>query len=405
MSSMSPTPESSGSITDSDDRHNSLVIRDKGKAPENAHKRKRNGTNGTNGTERATSRRRTHEPDGEAALGGEDFDPLQSMEEKRNLQRSLRGAIHDLHDNYDEYMKPDSIGLHETVRKANSYQSNVKQPTEAVIDSKLLVSTADASYRKTVRLTSGNIAQGIDVDEFVSKCITYMRLGSGIAQDDAPELTSTQQHRRRPGRRSLADEGEDEDGIGDEGDVFNWEHLGRFACLPHIRRPATPGFLLGPLSAEAKKRKIVKRSAPFRPDNLQETRPEILDAEAVQRTENNDLTAICAKIFSRLKQVQEQAQRVVEDAVDHGADDDEAAILMERHGLKDTGGIDLMKFVVNPRSFGQTVENMFYVSFLIREGQVGINFDHKNLPALCKLILTIYLTTINFCLLLTLSSI
>ncbi|KAI1141126.1 hypothetical protein F5Y05DRAFT_376456 [Hypoxylon sp. FL0543] len=382
MSQDSSQPDSPGTLPDDDSRHNLLVIRDRGGASESASKRKRTLTNGT---EHASSRRRTREPEAEPGIEEEDFDPDQSMEERRNLQRGYRGLLRGLVENNDEYLQPDSTGLLDTLQAANENFSGVKQPTEAVIDSKVLVSTADASYRKTVRLTSGNIAQGIDVDEFVSKCITYMRLGSGIAEDDAPELTATQQHRRRPGRGALgggADDGDDDDEIGDEGDMFNWEHLGQFACLPNIRRPATPGFLLGPLSAQVKKRKIVKRSAPFRPDNLRETRPEVLDAEAVQRTEKNDLTTICSKILQRLIQVQEEAQEIVESACNRGASDEEAQKLMDRHGLRDTGGIDLLKFIVNPHSFGQTVENMFYVSFLIRDGRIKIDFDDNGLPAL-----------------------
>ncbi|KAI2620531.1 hypothetical protein GGR54DRAFT_601418 [Hypoxylon sp. NC1633] len=372
----SPAPGSRGSTPNPDALHSPLVFRDKGKAVE---KRKRGLTNGA---EHSSSRRRTREPDVEPRVEEEEFDPDQSMEERRTLQRGYRDLLRDLHENTDEYQKLDSTGLHETLRKANLLSSGVKQTTEAAIDSRLLVSTADASYRKTVRLTSGNIAQGVDVDEFVSKCILYMRLGSGIAEDDAPELTSTQQNRRRPGRGALGDEGDDDDDIGDEGDMFNWEHLGRFACLPNIRRPATPGFLLGPLSAEVKKRKITKRSAPFRPNNLQETRPEVLDAEAVQRNEKNDLTAICSKILQTLKQAQNEAQDAVEAVVNSGRSEAEAQALMDRLGLRDTGGIDLMKFVVNPRSFGQTVENMFYVSFLIRDGRIKIDFDENQLPAL-----------------------
>ncbi|KAI5861083.1 hypothetical protein GGS23DRAFT_598960 [Durotheca rogersii] len=379
---LSSDSESPDSAPAADDLHNPLVIRDKGKQLESASKRKRASTHGA---EQSNSRRRTREPGVDVEDGKEgdmDFDPDQSMVERRNLQRGYRDLLRDLQENGDEYLKQDSTGLHETLRKANLLLSGVKQTTEATIDSKLLVNTADASYRKTVRLTSGSAAQGIDVDEFVSKCITYMRLGAGITEDDAPELTATQQHRRRPGRGALGDEGDDYDDVGDEGDMLNWEHLGRFGCLPNIRRPAAPGFLLGPLSAEVKRRKIIKRSAPFRPNNLLETRPEVLNAEDVQRAEKNDLTAICSKILQRLKQVQDEAQDVVEEAVNRGASDEEAQRLMDRHGLRDTGGIDLLKFVVNPRSFGQTVENMFYVSFLIRDGRIKIDFDENKLPTL-----------------------
>jgi hypothetical protein len=63
-------------------------------------------------------------------------------------------------------------------------------------------------------------------------------------------------------------------------------------------------------------------------------------------------------------------------------DDEEQTRIMHQHGLRSTGGIDLMRFVVNPKSFGQTIENMFYVSFLVRDGRVKIDFDEFDLPAL-----------------------
>ncbi|KAI1343609.1 Nse4-domain-containing protein [Xylariaceae sp. FL0016] len=385
-SSPSPSLESETRESDSppnrDSRYRTLAVRDKCKAPEGSSKRKRTMTNGTGPI---NARRRTREPEfinsGDESDESDEFDPDQPMEEKRKVQKDIRELLRGLNENNDEYLLPDSTGLHETVRKANAISRHVKQTTEATIDSKLLVNTADASYRKTIRLTSGNIAQGVDVDEFVSKCITYMRLGAGIVEDDAPELTATQQQRRRPGRPMGEDDDEDE--IGDEGDMVNWEHLGRFACLPYARRPAVPGFLLGPLSVEKRVRKVVKRSARFRPGNILETRPEVLDAEDVQRNEKNDLTAICSKILGRLERVQEEAQERVADAIQNeGVSEDEASRLMDQYGLRDTGGIDLLRFVVNPRSFGQTVENMFYVSFLIRDGRVKIEFDDNQLPTL-----------------------
>ncbi|RYC65694.1 hypothetical protein CHU98_g495 [Xylaria longipes] len=369
--------ESPASSPMRESQQSTLVVRDRGRATDGASKRKRTLTNGAGPS---TSRRRTHEP--EIIADGDEsdqYDPDQPLEERRKVQRGYRDLIRGLQENTDELSNPRSLFLHETLARANELSHHVKQTGEAIIDSKLLVAAADASYRRAARLANGNVAQGIDVDEFVSKCITYMRLGAGIAEDDAPELTSTQQQRRQTVRGNADDSDEDE--IGDEGDMMNWEHLGRFACLPNIRRPAVPGFLLGPLSVERKVRKVVKRSAPFRADNLRETRPEVLNAEDVQRAEKNDLTAICAKILRRLQQVQDEAQTKVEAAFEnHG--DAEAQRLMNKYGLRDTGGIDLLKFVVNPKSFGQTVENMFYVSFLVRDGAIQIEFDENGLPSL-----------------------
>lgn len=37
--------------------------------------------------------------------------------------------------------------------------------------------------------------------------------------------------------------------------------------------------------------------------------------------------------------------------------------------------IGLYEFVVNPHSFGQTVENFFYISFLVRDGKIAVTED------------------------------
>lgn len=40
--------------------------------------------------------------------------------------------------------------------------------------------------------------------------------------------------------------------------------------------------------------------------------------------------------------------------------------------LLDAGAVNMFRFIINPDSFAQTVENMFYLSFLIRDGKVSI---------------------------------
>ncbi|KAI8722280.1 Non-structural maintenance of chromosomes element 4 [Fusarium sp. LHS14.1] len=369
--SRSPTPSSRATPA-----HRSLAMREReNMRSASASKRKRADTRTG---ESSNFRRRTVEPSADSDDDGDDvYDPDQPLEERRKVQQGFRDLLREVTENTEEYLQSDSRGLHDAILRADELSKKVRQTTEATIDSRLLVSTTDLSYRKTLRLTQGSLSQGLDVDEFVSKCITYMRQGRGIIDDNAPELSSTQRQRRRPTRGD--EDGEDD--VGDDGDMMNWPHLGRFASLPYIRRPALPGFLLGPLSVEKKARKITKRSAPFRPNNLTETRPEVLNVEDLAKREN-DLTAICGKILHQLQNIQADIQQTVMDLIDDDMDEDEKTRIMHNHGLRSTGGIDLMRFVVNPKSFGQTIENMFYVSFLIRDGRVEIDFDEFGLPAL-----------------------
>jgi hypothetical protein len=306
------------------------------------------------------------------------------MQERRAIQQRLREMQMRMRENPDEFVQSDPKALLDYLNQSDRIIRNVKQTAEAAIDSRGLVIAADLSARRAQRLTAGNVGNGIDVDEFVSKCITYMLQGRGIDDDEAVELSSTQRRRRQHNRGALGSDDEEE--IGDDGDMMNWAHLGRFACLPAVRRPGLSGFLLGPLSIEKKARKITKKAAPFKVNSLREVRPQELNPEDLKKSDKNDLPSICGNILKQLQKAQQVGQDSVEDEYDRLDEDDEVAqrALMDCYALRSTGGIDLLRFVVNPYSFGQTVENMFYISFLIREGSVKLEFDKDGLPAIGK---------------------
>jgi hypothetical protein len=62
-----------------------------------------------------------------------------------------------------------------------------------------------------------------------------------------------------------------------------------------------------------------------------------------------------------------------------------------KKGIFDNEGASLFHFTVNPKSFGQTVENQFYLSFLTKDGLVGIEFDSDGIPSLRKLVNFVYI--------------
>jgi len=48
--------------------------------------------------------------------------------------------------------------------------------------------------------------------------------------------------------------------------------------------------------------------------------------------------------------------------------------------LREHSPINLFEFVINPRSFGQTIENIFYLSFSVRDARAKIEMDRNGLP-------------------------
>lgn len=320
-------------------------------------------------------KRRTVEAD-EQSNDIDDYDPDQDIEERRTLRKGLRDLSRTLNENRSEYLAPDSTGIRDILLKANDLSNQVKQTSDATIDSRLLVNTADLSYKKTLALISGDTSQGIDMDDFLSKCIQYMRRSEA---EDGPQASQAPSSTERRRRRNLEDDDMDNDG-----DMLNWEYLGRHACLPSISRPPTPGFLLGPLSLEKRARKLVIRQAKLKTSAMQETRPEVLKAGDIERSENENLTTLCHQILRQLKKVKNDAMnKVVAEQQDEMTDQEEADLL-DRHKLNPDGGIAYFNFVINPDSFGQSVENMFYVSFLIRDGKLGLDVDDQGMPFLSK---------------------
>lgn len=278
-------------------------------------------------------------------------------------------------------MRDTGDGLTSTVRAANKIYQNVKQTNDATLDSRLLVNVSDLANKKTAQLVLGDSATGVDVDEFLSKCITFMRNGGPL---DADESDSTMRARR--GRQNTRNANDDEDEDNMESELLDFEVLGRLACFPHNSRPCVPSFLLGPLSVEKKHRTHTQRRARQSKDTAgRETRPEALSRDDLTQTDENHLTAICTRIRKQLLRHIEQAERTL---AEHGITDAEdlrnprGQALLKSVRLADNGGVSLFDYVLNPKSFGQTVENLFYVSFLIKEGRVGIGPDSQGLPTL-----------------------
>ncbi|RDW72489.1 non-structural maintenance of chromosomes element 4 family protein [Aspergillus mulundensis] len=304
------------------------------------------------------------------------YDPDQDAGQRRRVRKEFRDLTRDVNDNKNELLQPGNTGLKDTFLKANELFQDVKQTSDATIDSRLLVTVADLSYKKTATLVLGDNSAGIDVDEFVSKCISFMR--AGPEDPNASVITSTQ--RRRAPRRTQADlDSDDEDGDG-----MNWDWLGRAACFRHSSRPAVSGFLLGPLSVQKRTRQIAQRRAREPIDPSQAVRPQELREEDLDKRETTNLTAMCTSINKLLGKTQSHGEKLATEAMQALGEPspEEHADICAQYNIARDAGVPLAKFCINPRSFGQSVENLFYLSFLVRDGTVGISTDDDGVPTL-----------------------
>lgn len=304
-----------------------------------------------------------------------DYDPDQDPEERRLVRKGLRGLQRDVQDFKSSYMNPENDGIFDTIRQQNELFANVKQTNDACMDSRLLTNVSDMAYKKSQKAARGEgHGQGVDVDDFVSRCISFMRQG-----DEATAgTTSTQRSRRRRGEANDDDEEE-----GDIGDALNWEWLGTQACFPVNSRPAVPAFLLGPLSVQKRVRAArVRKERQAKQGPVETTRPEELKAADLEKNEKSNLVNLCKNIYKHMNKVRSTASADAQEEAEHLQDNatpEDVEALLSKHNLCDDEGLELMKFALHPTSFGQTVENLFYISFLVKDNLVGVNLDGKGM--------------------------
>jgi hypothetical protein len=250
---------------------------------------------------------------------------------------------------------------------------NVKQTADATMDSRFLINAAELNLKKSKLRAFGDSTLGIDIDEFVSKCITFMRNGSALGDNEEREAGATQARRNRRNR-----DGNDSDDDDNDGDAMNWHVLGEQACFPNNKRPAAPGFLLGPLSVEKRVRATQRRATQRRDAPAAATRPQELQAADLEKNEASNLTNQCAAVRSILQTVSDAGEAAVQESMDEDMDEDAAREVFSRNNLAMNWEVPLLKFALNPHSFGQTVENLFYISFLVKNGNVKVSIDEDS---------------------------
>ncbi|TPX65042.1 hypothetical protein SpCBS45565_g05449 [Spizellomyces sp. 'palustris'] len=254
----------------------------------------------------------------ESRRGGQrsakDFEVQPTPEERRRVRAVYRELIAHTEGNRNEL---ESEQLVRTIQKANELfqQGGTVQLREATLDSRLLVTTAELGVQKAqrMRLDGGSF----NVDDWIGKLVATMSTERQLEEEDEEYADSIEVH-------------------------LDWFALGQAATRALLKAP-TIDFMLGPLAVEPKIRNQPRKVAKLVKNKEDLQRPQQLKESDFDKQEN-ETTTLVFQIAKRLHEV---------------------------------GNINFFTFIVNPESFGQTVENLFYLSFLIRDGKVQLNEDEE----------------------------
>ncbi|POW03306.1 hypothetical protein PSHT_11724 [Puccinia striiformis] len=219
---------------------------------------------------------------------------------------------------YEE--KASSMKDNATVITAEEFDKQVlglivtSNPSEATIDSRALRFLSETALKKS-KLFKTDI-NAFDPDEFV---LRFRQVMSAKAPID-----------------NVGNSSEDDEAVAEE---IDWCKVGK-SLMRFSRRAPTLDLMYGPLEILHKKRKLTQR-AKLEKHESERKEPELID--------NNDIERSQAEMSALIKRISD---------------------LLTSEGGSD--GMNLFQFFINPDSFSQSVENLFCLSFLIRDGKAAI---------------------------------
>ncbi|XP_078586978.1 EP300-interacting inhibitor of differentiation 3-like [Branchiostoma floridae x Branchiostoma japonicum] len=259
------------------------------------------------------------------------------MPDRRQLRHKYRTLINETQKNRLDLIRPESKGLNDMLNKANGYFKSVKMTREAALDSQFLVLASTLGSQKANQLHTDFVT--FEPHVFADKLVSFMTGRRTIPEDADEDDEDEEENRRRAVRIPAA----------------GWEKLGEDARRCFNRAPAFH-FLYGSFNREAKARESRKLN---RKDASKSVGPKTVPKQVKNCDENSkeQTTAEVEFIHKALR-----------------------TLTVDEDGNVDP--IDYFEFVFDPESFGRTVENIFHLSFLVRDGHARIYLNDEHLPVL-----------------------
>lgn len=264
--------------------------------------------------------------------GGPRFVPADddNPERRRELRSKYRDLINSVQQNREDMLCPSNNKLTEVLEEANKLFKDVTQTREAALDAQLLVVATDLGKEKASQLFSeGN---SFDPSVFAEHLLSFMGLNR---LEDGEE--------------------EEQNGVAADGYLPQdaWHGLARRAeCC--FRTAPTFHYMMGSFYAEPpppKQRVERQRKAPSK------------EAKRIMPTQ--------------LKKMDDSHQEATEREVERIL-----GYLKSYYQDDPNSPISYFEFVIDPKSFSRTVENIFHMSFLIRDGFARMYLDSDKLPCI-----------------------
>eukprot|EP01137_Pigoraptor_chileana_P006505 Opistho-2@3234 len=249
----------------------------------------------------------------------------QTREERQLIRQGYRTIQTDIDKNRHNLIEGDDDGLNKLLEDAAKNFRQVKRTHEAAIDSQVIAQISTMGAQRAMKMSTDFV--NFDANVFIAKLKGKMAVHIDEAHGGAASDTQNDD-------ASAADHNKDV--------VAGWAKLGRLA-LPIFRTLPAVSFVYGPLEIVQVQRKQAERQKRLKFDESQKVTP--LEGIAPGASSEETTTREVKVVLEQL--------RVIEKP------------------------INVFQFVINPDSFSQTVENIFHLSFLIKDGHARMYIENE----------------------------
>jgi len=272
------------------------------------------------------------------------------------VRKAYRKYREEMIDNRLECVDPNSNLIETIMDKVEKTFNSVKKPREAVSDSCALHELAILGKERIKNLKCA--FRSFNNNEFMDKLKDYMANQESTSTkqeptqpgDDSSEEETTQLNRSRNSKKSKKY-------------VLKKEIIENFGTnvMSYFHILPQPKCLVGSLEKELllSKKKIQRQRKEKKSDEEVRTKIKELDVNDNNKEANNTVS---------------ETERIY--------------TILKKYFKKNKGNpLCLYTFLVNPVSFSRTIENIFYISFLVKDGYAKIYLDDDNMPVIEPVVL------------------